>query len=174
MTTTTVTPLEVLDMAIEELSKPGGFTPATYHAGPMRHGGIESTCDLSTATAHCAIGGVEHAIWKLTTVDVQMARHALAYTGRKDHIYSQARADNVLVEADPEERPALEVYAQVMELLNETAVKMTRAGSFVDYDGDPVDPEEVDDIEDLSFHADKESVLEVFKVVRERLALAAV
>src|ERR1700690_4038498 len=105
-TMTTVTPLQVLDAAIERLSEPDGYISHDYHnsyAGPEE------------ATAHCAIGGVEHGIWKLLKYDVSGMRDELAYTGVR------GGGDETIVYTGRVQ--AYKVYAEVMRVLNEEACR---------------------------------------------------
>lgn len=148
---TACTPLHVLDNAIEVLSRPDGYVTDLYHARYDPENarpdadvpGMVGTRDLDVATAHCAIGGVEHAMYKVCKRDVVADRHP--------HAYATTEQDT----GDP----VLTVFRKVMVALNLEAIRLYGELS----DG------EVDDVEDVSMNFDKKDVLAVFYAARERL-----
>lgn len=111
MTTIVDQEVEVLEAALAELSRPRGYTAAAYHQDwrgdnvrdPKPGYRLRSVGDLATSSRHCAVGGVEHAVWKITGEDVRDAREQ-AKLGR-----TRRRA-----------RPYL-LYARVMRRLNRHA-----------------------------------------------------
>lgn len=150
---TACTPLHVIDHAIETLSAPDGYVDDLYHAyydapayidrGGSSAEGMVGTSDLDVATAHCAIGGVEHAIYKVCKQSVLPQRHPYAFR----------------TEYRPAADPVIDVFQKVMVALNVTAIEMYGADSDSD----------VEDVEDVSLHYSKEDVLKVFRAARERL-----
>lgn len=151
--TTCATPLEVLDAAIETLSAPDGYNVHTYHGVPYRNEDEEfdgyEDAPVAVATMHCAIGGVEHAIWKLCGDDVTDRRDEYAYTGSS----KEERCPTLYPRKRPR-KPTLVVYQTVMKALNEE----TRAR---DLGGD---------VEQATFSAPKDTVLDIFRAARARLA----
>lgn len=65
MATKKITALDVLKVAYERLFVEGRFTKLDYQNTAKNARG-DSTEVMSKARSHCAVGGVEHAIWKLT------------------------------------------------------------------------------------------------------------
>lgn len=150
-----VTPVDVLDVAIDELFVKGNFTAEGYHlfySEPEDGCYKMSTFSLELATMHCAIGGVEHAIWKLTGRDVQENRGGEAYVGGMSAI----------------DGPRRTLYARVMGALNDEAVKVARNDDRVADEG-----KYVSGVEDLTMDAPVEVVEEVFRSVRDQFAKKA-
>jgi len=145
--TTTVTPLQVLDAAIERLSREDGYINTDYHDEGY----------VADSKAHCAIGGIEHGIWKLLREDVTGYREDVAYTGSSnpDH---RSRELPAAVAA----RPSIQVYGQVMKVLNEEAFRMFPNGV-------GKSPVPAYDVEDVSIHSTKADVLAVFQAARRRI-----
>lgn len=61
-----VTELQVIDAAIEQFEKRGGFTTSHYQQNKK---GYESDYPGEHVVSCCAVGGVEQAIWQLTGKD---------------------------------------------------------------------------------------------------------
>ncbi len=61
------TEIKVLDAAIEQISKRGGYTASGYQ---RTKAGVNLDRPGPQAYACCAIGGVEQAIWKITGEDI--------------------------------------------------------------------------------------------------------
>ena len=144
---TKVTPLQVIDAAIERLSEEDGYITNDYH---------DNDGDVTTSTAHCAIGGVEHGIWKLLREDVTEWRDEVAYAGS-----AKTHDPEPLMPVKVAELPAVQVYGQVMRVLNEEAVKM--------FPVDNPDYRIIFDVEDVSLRRSKEDVLAVFQAARRRI-----
>jgi len=142
-----VTPADVLEAAIGQLSKPDGYTPDTYFA---RRG---TECfSLETpgpdVGATCAIGGVEQAIWILTGQIVTEERGEAAFNNRA-----------------ASKRTTSRLYAEVMSELNAVA-RQHRALKAA-----RVDPDSpwVCAIEQLTFSAGKRAVLNAFRKALENV-----
>lgn len=147
------TPLEVIDAAIAVLSKRDGYTADEYHGvwtnescgETYAEKWVETADTLDEATTFCAIGGVEHAIWKLCGIDVRPER-VIAYR----------------TEIDAQPTEVLRIYERVMVELNRVAVERgMEAGNGVG------------NIEALTGVENKAGVLAAFRAARERLAAEA-
>lgn len=115
--------LAVIDDAIETLKAPGGFTQDFYWAitteRPNDDYDVYGSEDLEPATTFCAIGGVEHSLYKLCKADSTIAksRERYAYLGTD---YAAAGDPELTIDKAPTE--TLRTYGIVMWELNKAAI----------------------------------------------------
>lgn len=121
------TPADVLKAAIEELFVRGNYTASHYHRY-ADHDYDAPREEPEAWAVHCAIGGVEHAIWRLTGTNVAPERGLDAHAGKW---------------GDLEDRHTL--YAETMRVLNKAAAALAVERQV----------ERVDDVEDLTFLDDE-------------------
>lgn len=156
------TALAVIDDAIETLAKPGGYTPEMYWGTSYRsdydkaihYAGADTPQE---ATAFCAIGGVEHSIWKLcdaSYAELQEKRGVFAYVDSAD----EYNVEDHQKRRDRAKKPAWLVYIDVMGVLNRVA----QSKSFKRY--------EVSSIEGLTGCAPKRTVMRAFRAARDEIA----
>ena len=157
----TPTVLEIIDGAIEVLSKRDGYTKEDYHISKKKNSDNDYDSSVSVQGAHCAIGGVEHAVWKLSSVDLSDDRWALAYTkdGKNDR-----RGDPLSLSG----RGAVvrRRYATVMAALNQEA----RAWYDKRVARGLEEPIGYFNIEEVSMNYSKRDVMRLFAKARKRLA----
>ena len=137
---TSVTEVDVLTAALEQLEKPGGYDDSTYF---RTRDGYTTQYAGDSVGATCAIGGVEQAIWRLTGKVIGNRQRRLG-------AYREQAADRSHV---------TRLYAKVMKRLNAVA-RATPAATQFDDGGCA--------IEQLTFLRAKRSVLKAFRVALEQ------
>lgn len=136
-----ITEATILEAAIEQLSKPDGYDPEKYFSVLVGVGTYAVPGPSPKVGATCAIGGVEQAIWRLTSHNVRPERHSAAH-------YETAASG----------RHSSVLYAGVMRRLN--AIARKHPAYKAAYGSDSADDCA---IESLTFVAPKRVVLNVFK-----------
>lgn len=158
------TALAVIDDAIVTLGKRNGYTPDMYWGVKYKsdYPGDSTTYfrgadRMEEATTFCAIGGIEHAIWKLCNADAEELREkrdTIAYVGGENEydVSGRTAARNRM------RKPALRVYIDVMGVLNRVAQSK------------PFQRFEVESIEGLTGSASKRTVMKAFRAARDEIA----
>ena len=156
------TPVNVLKAAIKQLSKEDGYTPDTYYETPRGKmlDSVDVAKDPSKVGAVCAIGGVEHAIYKLCasarSIDFERETYVMAEDGEEELVGSlreriaQQLVPNV-VDEDPTSK-GMKVYITVMGILNKIAHQYTNEFG-----------RRFNTVEEMTTEREKEDVLRVFR-----------